>query len=105
MLQQPSAEWCMESLRPATSIVFVIARTLVWGSLFVAFLLVFLPARVLARAGVTAPVAEGPSQIVGVAIAVVGAAIALACIITFVFVGRGTPAPFDPPRALVIRGP
>jgi protein-S-isoprenylcysteine O-methyltransferase Ste14 len=34
-----------------------------------------------------------------------GAALALACISTFVFVGRGTPAPFDPPRRLVVQGP
>lgn len=34
-----------------------------------------------------------------------GAALAAMCIFTFVFVGRGTPAPFDPPRQLVIRGP
>ena len=34
-----------------------------------------------------------------------GAALALWCILTFVVVGRGTPAPFDAPRRLVIRGP
>ena len=34
-----------------------------------------------------------------------GAALALACIVTFVFVGKGTPAPFNPPRRLVNRGP
>jgi len=87
------------------SLIFLLARTLVWGSLFVAFLLVFLPARVLARTGVTAPLREGTPQIVGTAVAVIGAAIAIACIMTFVFVGRGTPAPFDPPRNLVVRGP
>jgi protein-S-isoprenylcysteine O-methyltransferase Ste14 len=26
-------------------------------------------------------------------------------VFTFVFIGKGTPAPFDPPRKLVIRGP
>jgi protein-S-isoprenylcysteine O-methyltransferase Ste14 len=31
--------------------------------------------------------------------------LALWCIFTFVFVGKGTPAPFDPPRRLVIQGP
>jgi protein-S-isoprenylcysteine O-methyltransferase Ste14 len=31
--------------------------------------------------------------------------LALACILTFVFAGKGTPAPFDPPRRLVVRGP
>jgi len=36
---------------------------------------------------------------------VLGLALAIACVLTFAFVGRGTPAPFDPPRALVIAGP
>ncbi|PYK65482.1 MAG: isoprenylcysteine carboxyl methyltransferase [Verrucomicrobia bacterium] len=35
----------------------------------------------------------------------IGTAIALWCVLTFVFIGKGTPAPFDPPRKLVIRGP
>lgn len=30
---------------------------------------------------------------------------ALWCVGTFALVGRGTPAPFDPPRRLVVRGP
>src|SRR5881397_2021634 len=35
----------------------------------------------------------------------IGTAIALWCVLTFVFIGKGTPAPFDPPRKLVVRGP
>ena len=38
-------------------------------------------------------------------IGAVGAAIALWCILIFASIGRGTPAPFDPPRRLVIQGP
>jgi protein-S-isoprenylcysteine O-methyltransferase Ste14 len=38
-------------------------------------------------------------------IGILGAALALWCVVTFVFVGRGTPAPFDPPRRLVVAGP
>lgn len=34
-----------------------------------------------------------------------GGALAIWCILTFVFVGKGTPAPFDPPRRLVVAGP
>lgn len=34
-----------------------------------------------------------------------GGAIALWCILAFVTLGKGTPAPFDPPRRLVVRGP
>ena len=34
-----------------------------------------------------------------------GGALALWCILAFATVGKGTPAPFDPPRHLVIAGP
>ena len=39
-----------------------------------------------------------------VPVMVAGAAIGLACVATFVFRGRGTPAPFDPPRQFVAVG-
>jgi protein-S-isoprenylcysteine O-methyltransferase Ste14 len=44
-------------------------------------------------------------QIAGMIMVTMGTAIALWCVFTFVFIGKGTPAPFDPPRKLVIRGP
>jgi protein-S-isoprenylcysteine O-methyltransferase Ste14 len=42
---------------------------------------------------------------VGVTLACAGALLAAACIATFVTRGRGTPAPFDPPREFVASGP
>lgn len=42
---------------------------------------------------------------VGVVLAVAGALLAGLCIATFVTRGRGTPAPFDPPREFVASGP
>jgi protein-S-isoprenylcysteine O-methyltransferase Ste14 len=36
---------------------------------------------------------------------VIGAAIYVWCACEFTFVGKGTPAPFDPPKELVVRGP
>src|SRR5258706_12040740 len=44
-------------------------------------------------------------QVVGMVIGAAGSAVALWCIFTFASVGKGPPAPFDPPRRLVIRGP
>jgi protein-S-isoprenylcysteine O-methyltransferase Ste14 len=41
----------------------------------------------------------------GFVLAAAGAALAAACIVTFVTRGRGTPAPFDPPREFVAVGP
>lgn len=44
-------------------------------------------------------------EIVALAVTALGGMIALWCILTFVSLGKGTPAPFDPPRRLVVRGP
>lgn len=84
---------------------FVLARAVTYATLFVGLLLVFLPARVLSWAGIGRPVAIGVLQIVGLVLGAAGAALALWCVLTFVFVGRGTPAPFDPPLRLVVQGP
>ena len=84
---------------------FIAFRALTYATCFVGFLLIYLPARVLTWSGIRSPaVIHGP-QIVGVVTGSIGAAIALWCIVTFITVGKGTPAPFDPPRRLVIRGP
>ena len=44
-------------------------------------------------------------QLAGAFVTLCGAAIVVWCIMSFVVIGRGTPAPFDPPRRLVVRGP
>jgi protein-S-isoprenylcysteine O-methyltransferase Ste14 len=85
--------------------VFAVVRALTYAALFVGFFLVYLPARVLERAGVAAPPELGAAQVAGIIITTSGAALALTCVLTFAIVGRGTPAPFDPPRRLVARGP
>jgi protein-S-isoprenylcysteine O-methyltransferase Ste14 len=60
---------------------------------------------VLAWSGIIRPASLGAPQVTGVVVGAVGAALALWCIITFVVRGRGTRAPFDPPRRLVVVGP
>ncbi len=84
---------------------FVAIRTLTYASLFIAFVLIYLPARVLAWAGIAAPASLGPAQWIAIAAGAAGAALALWCVGAFAWIGKGTPAPFDPPRRLVIRGP
>jgi protein-S-isoprenylcysteine O-methyltransferase Ste14 len=84
---------------------FVLARAATYSALFIGLLLIFLPDRILSSTGIVQPPAIGAWQVAGMLLGASGAALALACILTFVFVGRGTPAPFDPPRRLVIRGP
>lgn len=84
---------------------FILFRTLTYASLFTALLLVFVPVRILERSGITTPDSFGVIQVIGIVLAVMGAGIAFSCVLTFALFGRGTPAPFDPPRRLVLRGP
>lgn len=83
----------------------VVFRTMVYASAFVAFVLIYLPARFLAWSGMVRPANFEFAQIAGLTVGTIGAAIALWCIATFTTIGKGTPAPFDPPRRLVVRGP
>ncbi|HUI30170.1 MAG TPA: isoprenylcysteine carboxylmethyltransferase family protein [Candidatus Acidoferrales bacterium] len=84
---------------------FVIIRTIIYASLFIALALIYVPAAFLSWSGINRPLAIEVPQIIGMVIGTAGAAIALWCVFTFAFIGKGTPAPFDPPRRLVIRGP
>lgn len=80
-------------------------RAITYATVFVGVLLIYLPARLLERAGIVRPPAFDWPQIAGLAIASTGIALALWCVGAFAWIGHGTPAPFDPPRRLVIRGP
>lgn len=68
-------------------------------------LLVFLPRRILQSSGIIPPATLGLAQVAGWLVGLAGGALALWCVLTFALVGKGTPAPFDPPRQLVVAGP
>ena len=51
------------------------------------------------------PTRLGLLELTGIVLGAAGSALALWCILAFAVIGKGTPAPFDPPRRLVIRGP
>lgn len=84
---------------------FVLVRAVVYASLFIGTLLVFVPARLLAWSGIAAPSRFGAGQGLGALLTCAGGMLALSCVLAFALVGRGTPAPFDPPRRLVAWGP
>lgn len=63
------------------------------------------PGRILALSGIVRPTVFGLSQALGLVAGMAGGALALWCVLVFALVGRGTPAPFDPPRTLVVAGP
>ncbi len=84
---------------------FVLMRAVTYAAVFIGFVLIFLPAQLLAWSGITRPQTIGIPQVTGTAIVLLGGSIALWCVFTFALIGKGTPAPFDPPRRLVTRGP
>jgi protein-S-isoprenylcysteine O-methyltransferase Ste14 len=84
---------------------FVLARAATYATLFIGLLLVFVPGRILAFSGIVRPTGLGLPQLAGIILGVAGSVLALWCIATFAFAGKGTPAPFDPPRRLVAQGP
>jgi protein-S-isoprenylcysteine O-methyltransferase Ste14 len=83
----------------------VLLRAITYATLFISLVLVFLPAQVLSQSGIAAPESIGVRQAAGAVVTIGGGLLALWCVLSFAFVGRGTPAPFDPPRRLVVQGP
>lgn len=85
-----------------TSRVSALARTLIFASLFIAVVLVGLPWAL----GVFrwASGRRGYWEWLGIVPLFLGAWLGLYCAFAFAWTGRGTPAPFDPPRTLVIQG-
>lgn len=83
---------------------FLVLRGLIYSAAFVAlWTWAAIAARSLdAALPVSLPLWLRP---VGAVIALVGALVAGSCIVTFLTRGRGTPAPFDPPREFVATGP
>jgi protein-S-isoprenylcysteine O-methyltransferase Ste14 len=84
---------------------FILVRAVTYAALFIGFVLIYVPARLLSWSGIVRPDATGVQQIAGMVIGIAGAIVAVWCVYTFAAIGKGTPAPFDPPRRLVIQGP
>jgi protein-S-isoprenylcysteine O-methyltransferase Ste14 len=84
---------------------FVLVRAITYASLFIGVVLVAVPARLLSRSGMEAPRIIGVAEGAGILVTAVGGLLALWCVIAFAVLGHGTPAPFDPPRRLVVGGP
>jgi protein-S-isoprenylcysteine O-methyltransferase Ste14 len=82
-----------------TQRLFAVFRALIVAPLFVSIWAYFVP-----RWIVGADAFRDPRPIGWIVVAI-GAAIGLPCVWEFAWRGLGTPAPFDPPRRLVVTGP
>jgi protein-S-isoprenylcysteine O-methyltransferase Ste14 len=79
---------------------FALIRSAVIAALFVSLWLWLIPAW-FARSSGGSLKAQQP---LGAVLMALGGAIMIRCVFDFAWTGRGTPAPFDPPRHLVITG-
>ncbi|HUH98116.1 MAG TPA: isoprenylcysteine carboxylmethyltransferase family protein [Anaerolineales bacterium] len=82
--------------------VFALVRTVIFASLFIAGVLIYLPWAIGIFRWVSSP--QPDWRFLGIVPLVCGACLSLYCIFAFAWTGLGTPAPFDPPRTLVIKG-
>ncbi len=78
---------------------FALVRALIIAPLFVSLWMYFVPRWVVGSQAFDNP------RPLGWIVVAIGAAIGLPCVWEFAWRGLGTPAPFDPPRRLVITGP
>ena len=83
----------------------ILLRAITYATLFVAFFLVILPRDILRAGGYKWGGAPGWSELSGIGLVIGGITLVMWCLVTFAFVGKGTAAPFDPPRKLVVGGP
>jgi len=78
---------------------FAVIRALIIAPLFISLWLYFVPR------WIAGPQAFADPRPIGWLVVALGAVIGLPCVWEFAWRGLGTPAPFDPPRRLVISGP
>lgn len=79
-------------------------RSALWATLLPGTVIGYLPYVILSRRGELQPGGWGVTQIIGLLAMALGVFALLKCIWDFAALGRGTLAPMDPPRALVVRG-
>ena len=78
-----------------------LARSLAIGTVFVSLWTWFVPHWIARGKGVSIHVEVSP---LAIALLAIGGAIMIKCVWDFGWTGGGTPAPFDPPRRLVLTG-
>jgi protein-S-isoprenylcysteine O-methyltransferase Ste14 len=83
--------------------VWLALRSLAWAVLLPGLLAGYLPWRYFGLRDVQLDL-QNPAHVLGILCMAVGAALLITCIWEFAHSGRGTLAPVDPPRELVVRG-
>jgi protein-S-isoprenylcysteine O-methyltransferase Ste14 len=85
-------------------LVMVAFKTLIFTVLVPGTVAVWIPYSIVSTPGSRGSIPLGNFRYAGLAAILIGAAIYLWCAWDFTFAGKGTPAPIDPPKQLVVRG-
>jgi protein-S-isoprenylcysteine O-methyltransferase Ste14 len=79
-------------------------KTLIFTLVVPGTVTILIPYWLLSSRSASPPMQIGPLRYLGVLPILLGTSIYLWCAWDFTFAGRGTPAPIDPPKTLVVRG-
>ncbi len=82
----------------------VLLKTIIFTIIVPGTVLVWMPYWLLSSSTVSSPLDSAVFRYFGVIPILLGATIILWCAWDFTFAGKGTPAPMDPPKRLVVRG-
>ena len=82
----------------------VAIKTLIFTILVPGTVAAWIPYRLVSSPGSRGSIPLGNFRYAGLAAILIGALIYLWCAWDFAFAGKGTPAPIDPPKELVVRG-
>ena len=99
-LQQPESGITKRHFCNSTNVVQLLLKNLIFTVAVPGTVAFYIPLFVFSYGDI----ALSPFSIVGGLLVVIGCSIYLWCISDFNFAGRGTPAPIDPPKALVVKG-
>ena len=80
-------------------------KTLLWSIFVPGTITIVVPYLLMHSRFDTVRVDAGGFRILGLIPIVLGGMLYVWCACYFTFVGKGTPAPFDPPKQLVVKGP
>lgn len=84
--------------------VWAMLKTSLFAATFIAFFVVYLPWTWAIRGRTVNYDGLGSLRLLAIVPLIAGGYIALRCVFAFAWTGLGTPAPFDPPRSLIISG-
>jgi protein-S-isoprenylcysteine O-methyltransferase Ste14 len=83
---------------------WALIRTSLFGAIFIAFFLLYIPWAWAIKDWTVHYAGVGSLRLLAIVPLLFGAYVALRCALAFAWTGLGTPAPFDPPRKLVVSG-